>query len=813
MAGTQRTPREGATAARIASALKEILTSEHMSYRHTKRLLALLPREGPQVLAGPGEGAGVVAADGGAAAFKIESHNHPSKVDPYAGSATGIGGLYRDVFTMGAEPRLAAALLRVGPVHVAEDVEFTRTLVRGFADYVAEFGAGDGAYVEYAVDASYAGNPVVNVFALGEIVGPRLSARGGRDGDVLVYAGRPVDGAGYEAAAFASRAFDSEEVLPPVAEGSSDAPPLVPPADPRMGRRVMDALLAAARRGWVVAVQDMGAGGVAGSAAELASRGPGGVVLDLERFPRLREFPPEVLLLAETQERVLVVADPAHAEDLLTHFRAFQVPAAVVGHLVSSGTFSVRRGEDLLAEVPLAELTDVVPVVREDVVASVRAAEETREGVPQGSPAARRERAETELVFPEERELLERLGLVRLDASTVRDLLRRYLTSPRFPRRLVRKGGNVRPNGAEKVEDPSQEGGDPSPWVFDDVVLVGVGTEGPAVWGMSGAGEGNAFALDAYGAAQMAVFAVLRSLAVRGLTPLGLSDNLNFGSPERDDVYRSLVEVVLGFSAAARAASVPFVSGNASLYNETAERGILPTPLLVAFGSTPHSAVPGTWDEEAVDEAAPVFLVGSGPLRLLPFFAAAYGAEELFARAGEALARLARIPLAPQREGEGRLRNALVRLYADTSLRRGILAARAVREGGALGTLLQMAASSASGVALGELDRAPAESLALLFGEGAYGVFVVKRAIAKDFLAWACGEGLRVFSLGEVRREGVEVEGMPVRVGPSEIGSWLPRELALVGLVSRPPFRGEPSEGGAASSAHGADSYREGEAP
>ncbi|RKQ84747.1 AIR synthase related protein [Brockia lithotrophica] len=789
MAEVERTPQEETTAAKIAAALKEILTSEHMSYRHTKRLLALLPREGPHVLAGPGEGAGVVAADGNAAAFKIESHNHPSKIDPYAGSATGIGGLYRDVFTMGAEPRLAAALLRVGPAHLAEEVEFTRTLVRGFAEYVAEFGVGEGAYVEYAADPSYAANPLVNVFALGEIVGPRLSARGGRDGDVLVYAGRPVDGAGYEAAAFASRAFASEEALPPEAEGdSADAPPLVPPADPRMGRRVMDALLAAARRGWVVAVQDMGAGGVAGSAAELASRGPGGVVLDLEHVPRMRDFPPEVLLLAETQERVLVVADPAHVEELLDHFRTHQVPAAVVGRLVSSGTFAVRRGDALLAEVPLAELTDVAPVVREDVLASVRAAEEVREAVPQGSPDARPERAEEELVFPEERELLAQIGLVFLDASTVRDLLQRYFTSPRFPRRLVRRREKVRPDGGKGAEPPLRG------WAFDDVAFVDVGSEPPAAWGMSGAGEGNAFALDAYGAAQMAVFAALRSLAVRGLTPLGLSDNLNFGSPERDDVYRSLVETVLGFSAAARAASVPFVSGNVSLYNETAERGILPTPLLVAFGSSPRPAVPGTWDEEAVDEAAPVFLVGSGPLRLLPFLAAAYGAEELRARAGEILARVSRIPLAPQREGEERLRSALARLYADGSFRHGILAARAVREGGALGALLQMATSSGSGVALGEVGGTALEGLALLFGEGAYGVFVVRRAAADDFCARARGEGLRAIPLGEVRREGVEIGGISVRLGPEEIGGWLSRELALLGLVSPPSSSGDDRE-------------------
>jgi len=431
-----------------------------------------------------------VATHGGEAAFKIESHNHPSKIDPYTGSATGIGGLYRDVFTMGAEPRLAAALLRVGPIHI-EEPEFTRSLVRGFTDYLTEFGVGEGAYAEYAVDASYSGNPLVNVFALGEILGPRLSARGGRAGDMLIYAGRPVDGAGYEAAAFASRVFASEGEAPTTSSSDThiDAPPLVPPADPRMGRRVMDALLAAARRGWVIAVQDMGAGGIAGSAAELASRGPGGVILDLDHFPRQREFSPEVLLLSETQERVLIVAAPEHAEDLLAHFHDSHIPAAVVGQLVSTPTFSVRRGEIPLVEVPLAELTDVPPVVREDLVATAQAGAAERGSVSVGQG----------LLFSEESELLAQLGLRDDLSSVAQDLLLRYLASSRFPRRFGKQG---------RAE-----------WTFDDVGLVSVGSDTSAVWGMSGAGEGNFFALDAYGAAQMSVFAVLRSLIARGSPP------------------------------------------------------------------------------------------------------------------------------------------------------------------------------------------------------------------------------------------------------------------------------------------------------
>jgi len=253
-------------------------------------------------------------------------------------------------------------------------------------------------------------------------------------------------------------------------------------------------------------------------------------------------------------------------------------------------------------------------------------------------------------------------------------------------------------------------------------------------------------------------------------------------------VYRSLAEVVLGFSDAARTAEVPFVSGNVSLYNETSGQGILPTPLLVAFGSAPQNAIPGTWGEKAIAEGSPIFLVGYGPLRLLPFLAAAYGAEFLRSKAKEAGERAAHIPLATLYEGEARFRTELPRLYADASLRQGIFAARAVREGGAIGVLLEMAAASQSGFTLDVRAQTPEDHLALLFGEGGYGVFVVGREFADTFLTRVREAGLHGFSLGEVRRE--DVGGAGIRLTSAEIAAWFAHALAPLGLSSLRVFRG-----------------------
>ncbi len=514
-----------------------VMWSEHCSYKSSRALLRQLPTKGPAVLQGPGENAGAVdIGDGLAAVFKIESHNHPSAVEPFQGAATGVGGILRDVFTMGARPVAILDALRFG------SLEHPRTpyLVKGVVAGIGHYGNCVGVPTvggDVYFDAGYDRNILVNAFTLGIAPRDRLfRARAAGPGNPVIYVGSRTGRDGIHGASLlASAGLDA----------SADKRPAVQVGDPFTEKLLLEACLELMRTDYVVAIQDMGAAGLTSSAVEMASRGGAGIVLDLDAVPvREPDMTPYELLLSESQERMLLVARAGTEEAVAAIFRRWDLQAVVVGRVTDDGVFRARwRGREVCA-IPAAALTEAAPVYR-------RPAEE---------PVARLEEAQR----------LE-LAAVREPADVEQALLA-LLESPNCCSRewVYRQydqlvGGNtvVRPGG-------------------DAAVIRVEGTRR----GLALTVDGNSryTRLDPYLGAVLAVVEAARNCVAVGARPLAVSDCLNYGNPEQPDVMWEFQQGIAGIRDACLALGVPVVSGNVSFYNETEGRSIPPTPVIAMVG-------------------------------------------------------------------------------------------------------------------------------------------------------------------------------------------------------------------------------------
>ncbi len=514
-----------------------VMWSEHCSYKSSRALLRQLPTKGPAVLQGPGENAGAVdIGDGLAAVFKIESHNHPSAVEPFQGAATGVGGILRDVFTMGARPVAILDALRFG------SLEHPRTpyLVKGVVAGIGHYGNCVGVPTvggDVYFDAGYDRNILVNAFTLGIAPRDRLfRARAAGPGNPVIYVGSRTGRDGIHGASLlASAGLDA----------SADKRPAVQVGDPFTEKLLLEACLELMRTDYVVAIQDMGAAGLTSSAVEMASRGGAGIVLDLDLVPvREPDMTPYELLLSESQERMLLVARAGTEEAVAAIFRRWDLQAVVVGRVTDDGVFRARwRGREVCA-IPAAALTEAAPVYR-------RPAEE---------PVARLEEAQR----------LE-LAAVREPADVEQALLA-LLESPNCCSRewVYRQydqlvGGNtvVRPGG-------------------DAAVIRVEGTRR----GLALTVDGNSryTRLDPYLGAVLAVVEAARNCVAVGARPLAVSDCLNYGNPEQPDVMWEFQQGIAGIRDACLALGVPVVSGNVSFYNETEGRSIPPTPVIAMVG-------------------------------------------------------------------------------------------------------------------------------------------------------------------------------------------------------------------------------------
>ena len=513
-----------------------VMWSEHCSYKSSKTYLKELPTTGPRILQGPGENAGVVdVGQGLALVFKMESHNHPSFIEPYQGAATGVGGIIRDIFTMGARPIAILDSLRFGPLTEGK----SRYLMNGVVSGIAGYGNAVGVPTvggELCVAGCYRHNPLVNVLCVG--IAPRdriLRARAGGVGNPVFYVGARTGRDGIHGATMASEAFD---------ERSAERRPTVQVGDPFKEKLLIEACLEVMGTDALVAVQDMGAAGLTCSSCEMASRGGTGIELDLDRVPRREAgMTPYELMLSESQERMLMVVRRDRVETVRHIFAKWDLDAAEVGRVTEDGLLRVRAGGQVVAEIPAHALAEEGPVHERPAVrpAYVDAAHAF-------NPSA--------LPVPDDLNAV----LMRLLASPTiaskRPVWRQY-DHMLFLNTLVLPGS-------------------------DAVVLRLKGT--PLAIALSTDGNGRYVYLDPREGARLAVAEAARNVSCAGAVPLAVTNCLNFGSPERPEIMWQFAEAVRGMAEACRALGTPVTGGNVSFYNETSGQAIYPTPVIGMVG-------------------------------------------------------------------------------------------------------------------------------------------------------------------------------------------------------------------------------------
>jgi phosphoribosylformylglycinamidine synthase II len=529
-----------------------VMWSEHCSYKSSKVHLRRLPTRGPQVLQGPGENAGVVdIGDGLAAAFKMESHNHPSYVEPFQGAATGVGGILRDIFTMGARPIAVLDSLRFGPITssgsgakspggvdeetIARNRRIVDRVVRGIAHYGNCFGVPTvGGEVQF--EPGYSANPLVNVLALGIAKKEDLFFAKARGVDnPVIYVGAKTGRDGIHGASLLASAEFTEE--------SQQKRPNVQVGDPFMEKLLLEACLEAMQTGAVVAIQDMGAAGLTSTSCEMASRGGLGIEIELARVPQREPgMTPYEMMLSESQERMLLVAARGREHEVLKVFAKWGLDAVEIGRVTEDGLVRVLHHAKVVAEIPAHALAEEGPVYQRPLAPP--------------APAA--------------------LGpLVEFDSAgaNLTENFRALLASPAIAsKRWIWEQYDymVRTNTIE------------APGAGDAAVVRIKGTK--RALALSADGNGRWCRLDPFIGAQLAVSEAARNVACSGAKPMAATNCLNFGSPEKPEVMWQFSRAIDGIAEACTALEIPITGGNVSFYNETLGRSIDPTPVLGVLG-------------------------------------------------------------------------------------------------------------------------------------------------------------------------------------------------------------------------------------
>ena len=523
-----------------------VMWSEHCSYKSSKLHLKRLPTQGPQVLQGPGENAGIVdIGDGYAVAFKIESHNHPSFVEPYQGAATGVGGILRDIFTMGARPIAAMNSLRFGPPDQPRNRRIMEGVVAGIAGYGNCFGV-PTVGGEVVFGECYSQNPLVNAFALGLFRKDRIFyGKAVGIGNPVLYVGSKTGRDGIHGATMASAEFD---------EASESKRPNVQVGDPFLEKLLLEACLESMRTGAVVGIQDMGAAGLTCSTCEMGGRADTGIEIDLAKVPQREQgMTPYEIMLSESQERMLLVAERGREEEILRIFRKWEIDAVTIGKVTRDGMLRILDRGKKVAEIPNRALTDEAPVYRRPVAAPAPPS-------PEPAPPS---------------------GSLSLDWGKV---LECFLGSPNLSSRewVYRQYDHmVRTN---TVQAPGA-----------DAAVVRVKNTRKAL-AMSLDGNGRYCRQDPRVGAQLSVAESCRNLVCAGARPLAATNCLNLGNPEKPEIMWQVTQVVEGIAEACRALETPITGGNVSLYNETLGEGIDPTPVIGMVGLIePLSRLRGSW--------------------------------------------------------------------------------------------------------------------------------------------------------------------------------------------------------------------------
>ena len=512
-----------------------VMWSEHCSYKSSRVHLKRLPTTGSRVIVPPGENAGVVdLGDGWCAAFKIESHNHPSFIEPFQGAATGVGGILRDIFTMGARPIASMNSLRFGSLDHPQHGRRNRSLLAGVVAGIAHYGNAFGVATvggEVAFDDAYALNPLVNAFALGLVRHDQIFfGKATGIGNPVLYVGAKTGRDGIHGATMASAEFDEEAL---------EKRPTVQVGDPFLEKLLLEACLEAMRSGAVAGIQDMGAAGLTSSSCEMAARAGTGIELDLSLVPqREQNMTAYEMLLSESQERMLIVAHSGREREVVDIFRKWDLDAVVIGRVRDTGRMQVVHNGEIVADIPVEALTDEAPRYERPMVA----------------------------VIKQEPQITQIEG-TDLTSELLRLLSSGNIASKQWVYRqydhMVRTNTAILPGA--------------------DAAVVRI-KETRRALAMSLDGNGRYCAANPREGAKLVVAESARNVVCVGARPIAITNCLNFASPERPEVMWSFSEVIDGMAEACRAFETPVVSGNVSFYNETEGRGILPTPVIGMVG-------------------------------------------------------------------------------------------------------------------------------------------------------------------------------------------------------------------------------------
>jgi phosphoribosylformylglycinamidine synthase len=513
-----------------------VMWSEHCSYKSSRLHLKKLPTRGSRVLQGPGENAGIIdVGNGYAVAFKIESHNHPSFIEPFQGAATGVGGILRDIFTMGARPIAVLDALRFGPIEDPETGARNARILEGVVSGVAHYGNCFGVPTvggECVFEESYAGNPLVNVFALGVIEhGKVFYGKAEGPGNPVIYVGAKTGRDGIHGASMASAEFTEE---------SQQKRPNVQVGDPFMEKLLLEACLEAMQTGAIVGIQDMGAAGLTSSSCEMSGRAGTGMEIDMRLVPqRETGMSAYEIMLSESQERMLIVAEKGREDEVFRVFHKWGLDAVTIGQVTDTGRLIVKEQGTVVADIPSRELANEAPLYDRPHTTPYRT-------VPMEAPDFRSSDLNSDL------ETLLTSG----DLCSKGWVFQQYDWS-------VRTNTTLGPGA--------------------DAAIVRIKETGTSV-AMSLDGNGRYCYLDPREGTKLIIAECCRNLSTVGALPVATTNNLNFGNPERPEIMAQLVESIEGMAEACAFFDVPVTGGNVSLYNETLGEAIFPTPVVGIVG-------------------------------------------------------------------------------------------------------------------------------------------------------------------------------------------------------------------------------------
>lgn len=623
-----------------------VMWSEHCGYKFSRPILSYFKRYKEAMESGGHENAGVIPiGDGLGVAFKVESHNHPSAVEPYQGAATGVGGILRDIFTMGARPIASLNSLRFGPLQAgvgtsAQVARRNRYLFEHVVAGIAGYGNCVGVPTvagEVAFHPRYSGNPLVNAMAVGMVtINEITTAAAGGEGNAVIYLGSATGKDGIHGATFAS-----EEL----GEDNADKRPNVQIGDPFAEKLLIEATLEALKTGAVHSIQDMGAAGLTCSTIEMSAKGGVGMEINLDLVPmRESDMTAYELMLSESQERMLCVAHPGREEEILSVFRKWGLPAVVIGHVTATGRVRVYRHGHLEADLEPSHLADQCPVYRQEI---------------------------QEPAYFAEAKAFDPTTLPDVDAK---DALLKLLSSPN----IASKGWVFQQYDQEVQTQTALRPGE-----GDAAVLAPRGTKKGLALKIDGNGLWTYF--DPYAGGLLAVAEAARNVACVGARPAGVTDGLNFGSPQQPHVYWQFDQAVKGIADAAEALGTPVVSGNVSFYNQSELGEVLPTAMIGMLGVLERA-------EDAIGmgvQSGLVLAVIKTPLHDVPcqglgasqYLSVVHGVEN-------------GVPVRPNMEAE----RSLCHLLADAAGDKEIVCAHDVSEGGIAVTLAEMAIAGCCGL-------------------------------------------------------------------------------------------------------------------